>query len=134
MEDKKLEQNINEIWDKYRENLEPWEKGQLTRFKNNIENESKDLLAKSVTIYAHGNRECFNIFKKGYLNSLIDDFPENNSKFVALFSDGSGANLFQINEDGVVNGHDMPDLDQDWLIEAGYLYWQYLPENFDIWV
>ena len=134
MENKKLEQNIEELWNKYREDLEPWEKGQLTRFKNNVKNESKEALAMSVTIYAHGNIECANVFKKGYLNSLIDDFPEPNSKFVAFFSDGSGAGIFKVDVDGVVYGHEMPELDQDWLVEAGYLSWQYLPDDYDIWV
>jgi hypothetical protein len=127
----KLEIKIKDMWDNYREEFTPAEKGQLTRFKNNIEHESKESLAMSVTMYCHGNTDCMNVFKKGYVNHFISEFPENGSKFVAHFADGSGCRMFEVESDGSIFGVGIGEIpEMEWFIDAMYGTWQYLPDDF----
>jgi hypothetical protein len=61
------------------------------------------------------------------------DTPEVNKRFVAIQSDGSGANLFcktpkgVFDRDGENYGH------ENNFYESGYFYWTYLPENQKLW-
>ena len=135
MENKKLIQKIDELWKAFREDLTPSEKGQLTKFKNFIQGEDVESLAKSIALYASGNSECMGMFKKGYLNYFVDEFPENDSKFVAFYSDGSGCNLFTVNSEGQYTGFEVGEvLEKEWFLETDYGGWQYLPDNFDMWL
>ena len=71
------------------------------------------------------------------LNSIYTDPIPNGTKFVALFSDGSGADVYFKN-DGLIfhfdypEGEEAPD-NQEWLAEAGYSEWIELPNDFKLW-
>lgn len=70
------------------------------------------------------------------LNILYEDKIPNGTKFVALYSDGSGADLFYTNEIGELFNSDSELIDikdHSWLEDAGYLWWIELPQEFEIW-
>ena len=70
------------------------------------------------------------------MKCLYSDSIPKDTKFVAIYSDGSGAALFVITKDGDLLNHDGEKLDvspQSWLPEAGYLYWIALPPSFKLW-
>lgn len=71
--------------------------------------------------------ECFYEWK--------DDLP---NKLVALYSDGSGCGLFIKRGDqhyhaDMVNGEEYGGVDLHWFIDAGYLWFIALPDNFKVW-
>lgn len=128
-----MKAKAEEIWDKYRETLTPSQKGQLTRFKNFLEEQDKETLAMNLAMQSMGNPECLNLFKKGYVNYFYNEFPENDSNFVAFFSDGSGAILCSVTTDGTIYGSEIGEIpEMEWFIDAEYGSWQYLPDNFEI--
>lgn len=68
--------------------------------------------------------------------TLFEDPPQPGTRFVALYSDGSGASVYFFREDGHVllpSGEEMgealtPAALSDWLWDAGYLFWMPMPE------
>ena len=58
-------------------------------------------------------------------------------QFVAIFGDGSGANLFWERVKGryMSPGADQFEgmVDKDWFIDAGYLWFIALPDDFKVW-
>jgi hypothetical protein len=66
--------------------------------------------------------------------NLITTTPPK-GKFIALFADGSGCSLFRTNSDGRFSS---PSFENDavnieWLLDAGYLHWIALPDDYKIW-
>ncbi len=69
---------------------------------------------------------------------MKDNMPT--GKFIALYSDGSGGNLFwRLDDDEsglpVYCDHDgdlLPD-PETYLVDSGYLYWIELPDNYKFW-
>lgn len=72
-----------------------------------------------------------------HLNSFYADKPE--GKFVALFSDGSGARLYYRldDEDGLPvycdSEGDLVTEPETYFIDAGYSNWMPLPDSFRLW-
>jgi len=70
------------------------------------------------------------------LNSIAARSIPNNTKFVAIYADGSGARLFFIDDIGdLYNSEcDKTDIAPDtWLVDAGFAYWIKLPDSFKLW-
>ena len=70
---------------------------------------------------------------------IFGEPPTRGSRFVALFDDGSGAELFVWGDDGhlldadgddhgVMDGEDL----EDWLYESGHWCWTALPEGYAV--
>lgn len=70
------------------------------------------------------------------MKSIYTSSIPNETKFVAIFQDGSGAELFEINSNGELENYkyeypiSAPDA---WLIDAGFGYWIELPRSFKLW-
>lgn len=64
---------------------------------------------------------------------LIDSQPKPGNRIVALSSDCSAAALFYIDPSGSIHDCEYEILSHDWLIDAGYLWFSYLPINFRLW-
>jgi hypothetical protein len=67
---------------------------------------------------------------KEYIQCFVtDDLPE---KFIAIYSDGSGCDLFF--KQGKLYYSDWYDegVDKDWFFDAGYLWFIALPDNFEV--
>ena len=75
--------------------------------------------------------------------TFYQEMPSDNCKIVALYGDGSGANVFII-KDGAIGelqesllGNEKAtfifEYNKDALEEMGYLWWAYLPDNFKLW-
>lgn len=58
------------------------------------------------------------------------DTPKKDSRFVAFFDDGSGADLFCRRKNGDFFNAEGHFLDLDWFLDAGYLTFMYLPNDF----
>lgn len=71
------------------------------------------------------------------LRSLYTDPPKNGTKFIAIFDDGSGADIFHFRKDGILQqaGWSEEDCVDDvfWLCDAGYSEWIELPNDFKMW-
>lgn len=68
----------------------------------------------------------------------VDKIP-NDTRFVAIYSDCSGAMLFYLNKNGCLFeaegyawGHVSNQLPQE-LLDSGFLFWIPLPANFRLW-
>jgi len=69
--------------------------------------------------------------------------PSDNCKIVAVFADGSGAGVFLIKNGLVGELIDSPyknekscwrfPTNKEWLEDAHYSLWAYLPDNFKLW-
>lgn len=72
------------------------------------------------------------INKSGLYNFYEDTPP---SKFVALYSDGSGCDLFYEVEEGFYSSpeYKFERVQADWFADAGYLWFMPLPDGFEIW-
>lgn len=59
----------------------------------------------------------------------FDQKPESGKRIIALYSDGSGANLYFVHDAGLidVDGEDCDSFSDD----AGL--WAYLPDGFELW-
>lgn len=65
----------------------------------------------------------------------IDSIP-NETKFAAIYHDGSGANLFMVTKQGHLVDHDGDEINiapDQYLRDAGYGYWLPLPPKFKLW-
>ena len=67
------------------------------------------------------------------LNLIATTPPK--GKFIALFADGSGETLSLTNDDGTFS---TPHFRGDkftaaWLLDAGYLHWIALPDDYKLW-
>jgi hypothetical protein len=130
----KIKHDTKQIYEEYYDTLPTSEKQALTRFKNVMADLDKDTLAMQVAMYCHGHAECLGVFKKGTLQHFIEEDPEKGSNFTAFFTDGAGANIFRVLDDGDIwdaEGNPIPDF--DWFLDAGYGAWQYLPDDFEMW-
>jgi len=63
--------------------------------------------------------------------------PPKNEHFIALYGDGSGAEIFACvaeneycNSDG--EALEVPDI-QEWLLDTSFMYWVPLPSDFKFW-
>jgi hypothetical protein len=71
-----------------------------------------------------------------HVKSVFSDIIPKNSTIVAIYSDGSGANLFHIDGERCLYNSDMDNMDyapNHYLQEAGYLWWVKLPKWFQLW-
>ena len=68
---------------------------------------------------------------------FYQEMPSDNCKIVALYADGSGANLFEIKNAKVIVEYQSTGCEEleskDWFIDCDYLMWAYLPDNFILW-
>lgn len=70
----------------------------------------------------------------GNWKMFFQRMPEENSRIVALYSDGSGAGVFLIKEGKIVFDQKENELvDLDWFLDAGYMYWTHLPDGMKTW-
>lgn len=75
--------------------------------------------------------------------TFYQEMPSDNCKIVALYGDGSGANVFLIKDGMVGELIESPyenekaafcyETTTNLLEEAGYFMWAYLPDNFILW-
>lgn len=56
-----------------------------------------------------------------------------NSKIVSFYSDNSGASVFARDATGAVLNTEGEYLSTDYFLDAGYVYFAYLPKNFKLW-
>jgi hypothetical protein len=62
---------------------------------------------------------------------LVAERPAYGRKIIALFDDGSGANLFFTHEDGLI---DAEGTEYGWTyLEDSHIEWTYLPDGFRLW-
>jgi len=68
------------------------------------------------------------------LKSLYCEKPTH-GKFLALCCDGSGAELFRMNDDGVsaLTAHGDESIYINDLIERSFCHWVQLPDDFKLW-
>jgi len=69
------------------------------------------------------------------LNSIYTDKITNGTKFVALFSDGSGASIYYTDKAGKLfnaNCEEYASTPNDYLDDAGYSEWIELPADFKL--
>lgn len=66
------------------------------------------------------------------LNFYEDDPPE---KFVAIYSDGSGCDIFYEQSAGYYasSSREIVGVQTDWFADAGYLWFLPLPDDFEVW-
>lgn len=71
------------------------------------------------------------------MNLIAAKSIPNNTKFIAIYGDGSGADLYGITKEGMLyNANDgmmdvnYPDL---WLMDNGYVFWVQIPNTFSFW-
>ena len=71
-----------------------------------------------------------------HVKSVFTDIIPPNTTFVAIYSDGSGANLFHIDGEQCLYDAELNNMDyapNPYLQEAGYLSWVKLPKWFQLW-
>ena len=66
------------------------------------------------------------------LHSFYTETPKKGSVFIALYDDGSGANLFNRDNAGDYRNAEGEILSQDWFLDAGYIDFAYLPTNYKL--
>lgn len=69
-------------------------------------------------------------------NHLVSKSIPNGTRFVAIYGDGSGANLFMIDDSGHLLDAEFADqtpAPDTWLMDAGYQYWMKIPDTFKLW-
>ena len=82
-------------------------------------------------------------FLKNPWKTFYQEMPNDNCKIIAVYADGSGANVFLI-KNGAVGELQEPlsenekatfifEWDKTYFEDAGYFIWTYLPEYFKIW-
>lgn len=59
--------------------------------------------------------------------------PKKGTKFIALYADGSGAELFHALKDNLCINMEKASYNIDDLPEHGYNAWIALPDNFELW-
>lgn len=66
------------------------------------------------------------------LNFYENDLP---SKFIAIYSDGSGCEIFTRQQENAYISPSMEGcvVDKGWFVDAGYLWFVPLPDNFEVW-
>lgn len=70
------------------------------------------------------------------LNSIHAKSIPNGTKFVAIYCDGSGADIFRIDRDGYLfdaEGNTLSETPDIHLEGCGYCYWIELPKTFKLW-
>ena len=75
--------------------------------------------------------------------TFYQEMPSDNCRIVALYGDGSEANVFLIKDGMVGELQESPyenkkatfifEYNKDDLEEMGYFMWAYLPDNFKLW-
>lgn len=65
-------------------------------------------------------------------NTLAEGYPDHNRRFIALYSDGSGSQMFY-RCDSVCVDQDGDDRHIDDIDNGEFFYWSYLPDNFKMW-
>ena len=71
-----------------------------------------------------------------HVKSVFTDIIPPNTTFVAIYADGSGANLFHIDGEQCLYDAELNNMDyapNPYLQEAGYLWWVKLPKWFQLW-
>jgi hypothetical protein len=73
-------------------------------------------------------------------NFYKHDLPK---KFIAIYSDGSGCDIFYEQGKNEYNSHSLSEwdeikerfitVDKDWFVDAGYLWFIPLPDDFKVW-
>jgi hypothetical protein len=62
--------------------------------------------------------------------NTFDTTPEVGRKFIALYNDGSGSNMFVRLDDTYID----TDGDEYYEFDDGsYIFWAYLPEKYEFW-
>lgn len=65
------------------------------------------------------------------MKSFYDEIPQGN--IVAIFGDGSGAALFGFYDGTFYEADGGEHVDADYFIDAGYVWWLPLPDDFVFW-
>ena len=65
-------------------------------------------------------------------NTFAESRPENGRRFIALYSDGSGSQIFYGYDCGMID-QDGDDRYIDDIDNGDFFYWSYLPDNFKMW-
>lgn len=64
---------------------------------------------------------------------FYEKLPKKNSRFIALYADRSGADLFMRDKDGIFCDTQGGILSQTWFTDSGYLDYAYLNANDRLW-
>jgi len=64
-------------------------------------------------------------------NLMDDTYPPKGSKFVVLYNDGSGADIFTRTDDGEYIGCSGEACTEENMDD--FLYWALVPENYEFW-
>lgn len=70
------------------------------------------------------------------LNSIATQTIPRGSKFIALYGDGSGAQLFMTDKKGNLFGHDGKPRDSEpeaYLMDSCFTWWIKLPNSYKLW-
>jgi hypothetical protein len=67
------------------------------------------------------------------LHNFYTKKPKKGSKFIALYSDGSGANFFCRTDSGDYLDADGVILSQYWFSDSTYSDFAYLPNDYKLW-
>lgn len=68
------------------------------------------------------------------LTTFYECHPKEGSRFVAFYGDGGGASLFMRDDAGNyfdAEGDLVPDA--DWFMDSGHVWYDYLPDDFQLW-
>jgi hypothetical protein len=66
------------------------------------------------------------------MKTFHDDTP--GQKFIAIYGDGSGCEIFQMADGGYKSpAYDDELIDYDWFMEAGFVWFIDLPDDFSVW-
>lgn len=67
------------------------------------------------------------------LFNFYEQPPEHGTRFIAFYSDGSGAELFMRTDNGdYIKADSMFAPNTDWFIDSGYLWFARLPDDFKL--
>lgn len=66
------------------------------------------------------------------LHNFYTENPKKGSVFVAFFDDGSGANLFNRDDEGDYRNARGVLISQTWFLDSGYCDFAYLPTNYKL--
>ena len=85
-----------------------------------LDNEAKYIRADLVGLQ---NFYDYSVYAEG-------DLPD---RFIAVFSDGSGCDIFYRQKNGLWCSSDFVEVGEDWFADAGYLWFIALPDIFKMW-
>ena len=97
-----------------------------------IKTSSKKLAAErwNTRSYAGFSGNDMNFITKCFYEE--DDLPK---VFIAIYSDGSGSDLFHEVSDGFYSTPTgVENVQSDWFADAGYLWFVPLPDDFEVWI